>query len=205
MPASAPEETHATSRACCSRGCFRESMKTLFGRHLFTVAFAATLLLSQFALLKCFASAEAAPVSHSGFVMIGGIEQWIGVTGDDRSNPIILVVHGGPGEAQWPQAARYKPWERQFTVAQWDQRGAGRTHGRYRTQTPNVNLTQIVSDGIEVAEYLRHTYDKRKIVLLGHSWGSIVAVNMVKQRPDLFAVYVGTGQVANWRTRPAAI
>jgi pimeloyl-ACP methyl ester carboxylesterase len=182
----------------CRRGCFRNSMKIMLGRRLFTVAFAATLLFSQFALLTCFASAEAAPVNHSGFVMIGGIEQWIGVTGDDRSNPIILVVHGGPGEAQWPQAARYKPWKKEFTVAQWDQRGAGRTYGRYTTQTPNVNLTQIVSDGIEVAEYLCHTYGKRKIVLLGHSWGSIVAVNMVKQRPDLFAAYVGTGQVASW-------
>jgi pimeloyl-ACP methyl ester carboxylesterase len=149
-------------------------------------------------LLTCFASATAAPVNESGFVRIGGIEQWIGVTGENRSNPIILVVHGGPGEAQWPQAERYKPWEKEFTVAQWDQRGAGRTYGRYKTQTPNVNLKQIVSDGIDVAEYLCRTFGRKKIIVLGHSWGTIVAVNMVKRRPDLFAVYVGSGQVASW-------
>lgn len=55
-----------------------------------------------------------------------------------------------------------------------------------------------MSDGVEVAEYLCRTYHKKKIIVLGHSWGTIVAVNMVKRRPDLFAAYVGTGQVASW-------
>lgn len=150
------------------------------------------------AVVVFFAPAADAAVKQSGFVQIGGIAQWVSVAGDDRSNPIILVVHGGPGEAQWPQAARYEPWEKAFTVVQWDQRGAGRTYGRYRAQTPNVNLEQITSDGIELVEYLCRTYGKKKIIVLGHSWGSIVAVNMVKSRPDLFAAYVGTGQVASW-------
>ncbi|MFZ1081077.1 MAG: alpha/beta hydrolase [Candidatus Kryptoniota bacterium] len=149
-------------------------------------------------LLVCIVTARATPVNRSGFVRIGGIDQWISVIGDSLRNPIILVVHGGPGEAQWPQGARYKPWEKEFTVVQWDQRGAGRTYGLYKTKTPNVNLKQIVSDGVEVAEYLCRTYHKKKIIVLGHSWGTIVAVNMVKRRPDLFAAYVGTGQVASW-------
>lgn len=150
------------------------------------------------ALLISCASTARVPVNQSGFVQIGSIEQWVGVTGEDRSNPIILVVHGGPGESQWPQATRYKAWEKEFTVAQWDQRGAGHTYGRYKGQAPDVSLEQIVSDGIEVAEYLIQTYGKKKIIVLGHSWGSIVAVNMVQRRPELFAAYVGTGQVASW-------
>jgi pimeloyl-ACP methyl ester carboxylesterase len=143
------------------------------------------------------ALASAAPVHWSGFVKIGGIDQWIGVSGEDGANPILLVVHGGPGEAQWPQAANYRPWEKTFTVVQWDQRGAGRTYGRYKTQTPDVTLQQIALDGVQVAEYLRGTYHKNKIIVLGHSWGTLVAVNMVKQRPELFAAYVGTGQVGS--------
>ena len=143
-------------------------------------------------------AAGAASINQSGFVRIGGIDQWIGVSGQSAANPMILVVHGGPGEAQWPQAAKYKPWERAFTVVQWDQRGAGRTYGRYKAKTPNVNLKQIVSDGIEVAEYLRRTYHKRKIIVFGHSWGSIVATDMVQRKPALFAAYVGSGQVVSW-------
>ncbi|MGE3888665.1 MAG: alpha/beta fold hydrolase, partial [Vicinamibacterales bacterium] len=139
------------------------------------------------------------PVEEAGFVPIGGIEQWVGVKGADRSNPVILVVHGGPGETQWPVASKYAPWEQRFTVVQWDQRGAGRTFGRNGAATPEVNLDRITRDGIEVVEHLRRTLGKQKVIVLGHSWGSIVAVHMVQRRPELFAAYVGTGQVASWK------
>lgn len=142
------------------------------------------------------AKAAAKPVQTSGFVVIGGIEQWISVRGADAANPVILVVHGGPGETQWPVADHYAPWEKAFTVVQWDQRGAGHTFARNGVATTDVDLAHITRDGIEVAEHLRATLGKGKIIVLGHSWGSIVATNMAQKRPDLFAAYVGTGQVA---------
>ena len=145
------------------------------------------------------ASSATVGVDQSAFVSIGGIDQWISVKGEDRDNPVLLVVHGGPGEAQWPAAEKYEPWEKAFTVVQWDQRGAGHTYGRYGAQTPDVTLDRIAKDGIEVSDYLCRTLGKKKIVVLGHSWGSIVAVRMVQLRPELFAAYVGTGQVASWK------
>ena len=138
-------------------------------------------------------------IDQSSFVSVGGIDQWISIKGEDRRNPVLLVVHGGPGEAQWPMASRYRPWERAFTVIQWDQRGAGHTYGRYGAQTPNVTLDRIARDGIELTDYLCRTLGKRKIIVLGHSWGSIVAVRMVQLKPASFAAYVGTGQVASWK------
>lgn len=145
------------------------------------------------------AQSSSGGIDSSGFVQIGGIDQWISMKGADRANPVILVVHGGPGEAQWPVASKYAPWERQFTVVQWDQRGAGRTFGRNGASTPEVNLERITRDGIEVVEHLCRTLGKQTVIVLGHSWGSIVAVRMVQRRPELFAAYVGTGQVASWR------
>src|SRR5438094_5986608 len=139
-----------------------------------------------------------ASVNRSGFVSIGGIEQWIDIRGGDSGKPVLLVVHGGPGEAQWPVADKYLAWEKTFVIVHWDQRGAGHTCGRYGDKTPDMNLDRIVRDGIEVAQYLCRTQYKKKVIVLGHSWGSIVAVNMVRQRPDLFAAYVGTGPVASW-------
>lgn len=140
-----------------------------------------------------------AGIDQSSFVSIGGIDQWISIKGDDSRNPVLLVIHGGPGEAQWPAPDKYKRWEKAFTVVQWDQRGAGHTFGRYSTETPDVTLDRIAKDGIEVATYLCRTLDKKKIIILGHSWGSIVAVTMVQMKPELFAAYVGTGQVASWK------
>lgn len=135
---------------------------------------------------------------QQGFIRIGGIEQWISITGEDAANPVLLMVHGGPGVTQWPEAEDFKPWEKHFTVVLWDQRGAGHTFGRYGAATPNVTLQQIASDGVELSRYLCRTLGKKRIVLLGHSWGTLVAVHMVQQAPQLFAAYVGTGQMADF-------
>jgi pimeloyl-ACP methyl ester carboxylesterase len=139
-----------------------------------------------------------AEIDRALFVPLGGIDQWISIRGDSTANPVLLVVHGGPGEAQWPQAEVYKPWEKTFTVVQWDQRGAGHTFGRYGIKTPDVTLDRISKDGVELAEYLCRELGKRRIIVLGHSWGSLVATWMVQMRPDLFVAYVGTGQAASW-------
>jgi pimeloyl-ACP methyl ester carboxylesterase len=144
------------------------------------------------------AQAPTAQIDRALFVPLGGIDQWISIRGDDRANPVLVVVHGGPGEAQWPQAEMYRPWEKSFTVVQWDQRGAGHTFGRYGAQTPDVTLDRISKDGVELAEYLCRDLGKKKIIVLGHSWGTIVATRMVQMRPEIFAAYVGTGQVTNW-------
>lgn len=141
----------------------------------------------------------AQPIDQTDYVKLGGLEQWISVKGDDRANPVLLVVHGGPADVQWPNANKYVPWQKSFTVVQWDQRGAGHTFGHSGgDRTPDVNLDRIVKDGVELAEYLKRALGKRKIILFGHSWGSMVGALMAAQRPDLFAAYVGTGQVESW-------
>jgi pimeloyl-ACP methyl ester carboxylesterase len=130
------------------------------------------------------------------FVEIGGAPQWVTIRGQDRGNPVILVLHGGPGSAiagLWPA---FVPWESDFTVVQWDQPGAGRTfRAAGRTIPADLTVDGMADDGIELAEWLRRRLGKDKLVLLGWSWGSILGVHMVKKRPDLFAAYVGTGQV----------
>jgi pimeloyl-ACP methyl ester carboxylesterase len=138
-------------------------------------------------------------IDQTEFVKLGGIAQWISIKADDLANPVLLIVHGGPGDVQWPQADKYVPWQKFFTVVQWDQRGAGHTYGQSGgDNTPDVNLKRIAADGVELARYLCHRLDKKKIIVLGHSWGSLVGVTMVKAEPDLFGAYVGTGQVTSW-------
>ena len=97
---------------------------------------------------------SSARIDQTAFVPLGGIDQWISIRGESRANPVLLLVHGGPGEAQWPEAEVYRPWEKDFIVVQWDQRGSGHTFGRYGTKTPDVTLDRISKDGVELAEYL---------------------------------------------------
>ena len=139
----------------------------------------------------------ATPIQEERFVTLGGIEQWITIRGANRANPVLLIVHGGPGDAQSDLRSAYAVYEKDFTIVQWDQRGAGHTYAKNPNSPPEPE--RVVSDGIEIARYLCEYLAKKKIVLLGHSWGSYLGIGMVQRDPELFAAYVGTGQVGSWR------
>ncbi|PYT19328.1 MAG: hypothetical protein DMG59_00730 [Acidobacteria bacterium] len=138
-------------------------------------------------------------IDEATYVSIGGIEQWVTIRGEDRANPVLLFLHGGPGDVTNPWTfALFAPWEKHFTVVQWDQRGAGRTLRRTgHAVAPTMTLDRMAQDGIEVAEYLRTHLRKDKIIVVAHSFGSIFGMRMISARPDLFHAYVGTGQVAD--------
>lgn len=132
------------------------------------------------------------------YTSIGGIEQWIQIGGDSPDNPVLLFLHGGPGASTRMAAAAWKSWERYFTVVHWDQRGAGKTFERNGAHgCGQLTLERMIADGIEVAEFLLAHLRQDKIIVVGHSWGSALGVHMVKRRPELFAAFVGTGQLVN--------
>jgi len=138
-------------------------------------------------------------IDEAMFVPIGGIEQWVTIRGQDRDNPVLLFVHGGPGDVTSCSALMlFAPWEEHFTVVQWDERGAGRTLRKSGPGiAPTLTVDRMAQDGIELAEYLRKHLGKEKIILVAHSFGSILALKMLQTKPDLFYAYVGTGQVAD--------
>lgn len=142
-------------------------------------------------------------IDESGFVHVGGIDQWIAIQGRDVRNPAILYLNGGPGEAQSPFLKQFVPWEKDFTVVNWDQRSSGRTYGRNGPSTPGMAtpelaLETLIEDTRQVAEYVRKRLSKRKIVLVGQSWGAILGLFVVKRWPALFSAFVGTGQPVSW-------
>lgn len=141
-------------------------------------------------------------VQESYEASIGALRQWVFVRGQDRSNPIILFVHGGPASPMAPVSWTFqRPLEEYFTVVHYDQRAAGKTYAANDTTKLGATLAiaQYVNDAIEVAEFIKKKYGKEKVVLMGHSWGTIVGMKAALKRPDLFYAYVGIGQVINTR------
>jgi proline iminopeptidase len=132
-------------------------------------------------------------------VEIGGIKQWISVRGTNPDNPILLFLHGGPGSPMMAESWTFqRPWEDFFTVVQWDQRGAGQTFSQAgRKPDPKLSIDQMQQDAEQLIVYLEHRYHKRKIFLLGHSWGSVLGMRVAQHRPDLLFAYIGVGQVVN--------
>jgi pimeloyl-ACP methyl ester carboxylesterase len=138
------------------------------------------------------------PVDREEFVPAGGIEQWISIRGASAKNPALLFLHGGPGEAHSPFRSVFEPWERALTVVLWDQRGSGKTYGRNPSKPEDMSLKRLTQDAIEIAELARRQFGQDKLVLVGQSWGSMLAWSAARARPDLFHAYVGTGQAVSW-------
>jgi pimeloyl-ACP methyl ester carboxylesterase len=130
-------------------------------------------------------------IREEGFVALGGLEQFVTIRGQDRDNPVVLVVHGGPGSPYIPFNPWLGPWEETLTVVQWDQRGAGQTFIRSGQQAdPALSLDRLAEDGIELAEHIHRRLPGRPVVLLGSSIGSATGALMASRRPDLFSGYV---------------
>jgi pimeloyl-ACP methyl ester carboxylesterase len=160
-----------------------------------TLALAATV-----GLLGILGSAKAAtPIDEEGFRRIGGTEQWVTIHGQDSGRPVLLFLHGGPGNPLSPFAKNiYGSWSRDFVLVQWDQRGAGLSFGKNPAQAQaSLTLERMVADGLELTEQLQQQLGPRKVLLMGSSWGSVLGVHMAKRRPDLFAAYVGTAQMVS--------
>ena len=133
-------------------------------------------------------------------VRIGDINQWIEVRGQNVNNPILLWLHGGPGAAFIPLAGAFQgPWEKYFTVVQWDQRGAGKTYASNSQELlrRTMSVPQMEQDTLEVVNYLRSRFKREKIFVVGHSWGSVLGLWLAHEHPEIIYAYVGVGQVVN--------
>jgi len=130
------------------------------------------------------------------YVLINGIHQYLFHSGTTDENPVLLFLHGGPGSAASLFAHAFQEtWEELFTVIHWDQRGTGKTLTKNPEHYPTLDV--LLQDVLEIVHYLKNRYHKQKIVLLGHSWGSILGSLFVKQHPEEVAYYIGVGQVIN--------
>jgi pimeloyl-ACP methyl ester carboxylesterase len=142
--------------------------------------------------------AEGSPLPNSiaslEKVNLNGSEQWVSIRGNDRDNPGLLFLAGGPGGSQMTTARHaLSDLEEHFVVVQWDQPGAGKSfHAVDRSQlTPG----RYLEDGLALVGFLRQRFGQEKVFVLGESWGSALGIWMVQQEPEMFHAFVGTGQM----------
>lgn len=137
-------------------------------------------------------------IDEGKFINVNGAEEWITIRGENKNNPVILFLHGGPSEANSPFVEFYTPFEKDFVFVQWDQPGAGKTYIRAGSHQPKLTIENMAADGIAVAEYVANELHTSKVILIGEDWGSLLGVRMIERKPDLFAAFVGTDQLVSW-------
>jgi proline iminopeptidase len=129
---------------------------------------------------------------------INGIEQSVILRGRDRSNPILVLIHGGPGVSETPLFRHYNAaLENNFLVVYWDQRYAGQSLDPFSPRPVHEKTEEYVSDLGALIDRLRSRFRRDKVVVLAHSWGTVPGLLYVERHPDCVAAYIGVGQVAS--------
>ncbi len=71
-----------------------------------------------------FMSPAQTKIDTAEIVRIGGIRQLISIKGDNRENPVLLILHGGPGKSLTAMSDGFTDkLKKEFVVVNWDQRG----------------------------------------------------------------------------------
>lgn len=134
------------------------------------------------------------------YVAVNGIEHFLLHYPKAPDAPVLLYLHGGPGSIESLFAYELdEMWGDLFTHVHWDQRGAGKTLRRNKKNGWPETVEQMLDDLHGIIGYLRQTYQTEKIVLLGHSWGSVLGSLYVLRYPENVLSYIGVGQVIDMK------
>ncbi|MCR4688146.1 MAG: alpha/beta hydrolase [Saccharofermentans sp.] len=140
-------------------------------------------------------------VNEGVYVNAGGLDQYMLLMGQDTANPVILSLHGGPGSStSWVDYCYLDYLTDEYTVACWDERGCGRSYYNNLATDPDnetLSFEQQVEDMDELVDYLLDRFDQDKIIIMGHSYGSVLGSQYVSAHPEKVAAYIGIGQVVN--------
>jgi pimeloyl-ACP methyl ester carboxylesterase len=137
----------------------------------------------------------AGSISEKVFVNINGVNQGMFIKSKDAAHPVLLYLHGGMPDYflthKYPTGL-----EDYFTVVWWEQRGSGLS---YSTDIPpeTMTLEQMISDTLEVTNYLRQRFGKEKIYLMGHSQGTFIGIQAAARAPELYYAYIGVAQMSD--------
>ena len=136
-------------------------------------------------------------IDEQSKINLNGVPQFISIRAEKENAPLLIYLHGGPGDAALPLVLKYnKMLEQQFTVVVWEQRGAGKSY--YQFDGP-VTIDVFLNDLHTLVKYLLSRFHQNSLYLIGHSWGSILGLRFVQAYPELVRAYIGCGQVVNMR------
>jgi predicted esterase len=140
-------------------------------------------------------------VDEGIYVSLGGMEQYVLVRGMNTDNPVLIYLHGGPSSPD--TYATYGFSDElidEYTMVAWDQRGCGRTYfHNIDTDSENTaaSFEQAQEDLDELVDYVRERFGKEQVVILGHSYGTILGSEYALEHPDKVSAYIGVAQVVS--------
>jgi pimeloyl-ACP methyl ester carboxylesterase len=137
------------------------------------------------------------PIDTTESIVIGGIKQFIRIQGKNKSLPLLLFLHGGPGGSVMGYANKFtNKLQEHFVIVQWDQRETGRTLQLNPSPVP-LTLSLFEDDTYELVTALLNQFKRNKLYLVGHSWGTALGFNVAHKHPELLYAYTAIGPMIN--------
>ena len=122
------------------------------------------------------ACADAGLEPQEGYVDVEGGKVWFQIVGSGKATPLLLL-HGGPGAPSY----YLKPLERVAAdrpVIFYDQLGAG------RSPAPADQSLWTVERFVDELGQVRAALELDEVHILGHSWGSMLAMDYMLTEPE---------------------
>ena len=130
-------------------------------------------------------------------ITVNDSKQWLTLRGKNKDAPVILFLSGGPGGSQMGNArVALSELEDNFVMVQWDQPGSGKS--RWAVPRQQITLNRYLQDGHAVTQYLKQKFGKKKIYVIGESWGSALGVLLMQRHPEDYAAFIGSGQMVDF-------
>jgi pimeloyl-ACP methyl ester carboxylesterase len=130
-------------------------------------------------------------------VEINGIGHELMIRGQDKNNPVVIFVHGGPGVPEIPYVTKYQDLlEKNFTIVRYDQRASGKSY-HFGEDYSNLSTDLLVKDLLALTDYISTRFNQKKVILVGHSFGTYIGIQAAQQAPEKYEAYIGIGQMSN--------
>lgn len=138
-------------------------------------------------------------VDEETYVTLGGQEQHLLIRGMNNDNPVIIYLHGGPSSPDTYVTYGFTDYLlNEYTTVAWDQRGCGRTYFHNLendSDNTTANFEQAKADLDELVDYVLKRFGKEQVIILGHSYGTILGSEYALAHPDKVSAYIGAAQV----------
>lgn len=138
-------------------------------------------------------------IQESDYVTINGCELYVQIRGENKDNPVIVFVHGGPGFPLTYLSAYHQSYlESDYTFVNYGQRNSGRTFYKNKNNIQTPSVDEMLNDLHGIVEFTKKKLVKEKVVIMGQSWGSILGTLYSQKHPENVSAYIGVGQVTDF-------
>lgn len=133
-------------------------------------------------------------INETMYIDVNGQQQWVSIYGEDKDNPVMLYLHGGPGfSTSYADWAITRKLAKDYTVISWDQRDCAKT---WIHDPKNEKITaEIMRSDLEAAvDTLLDHLDKETVTLLGMSWGTYYGCDYALSHPEKVECIINLSQ-----------